>query len=1287
MGAALALASCAALTATAGAAAASPAKSQPAPVRILSPAEGAVVTSKRLVIRVRAHGSHLRVVVDGRDVSRRFGPGHGGVRTATLKRGRDFRLGANSLRVEVGRGSSRRRVSRHFEALVPADGRVRVKRLAPGADHAPIELRMRTSGKIARVRMWVNGRAVRSAIPRFADRRGFFARLGAFDGVRYGRNKVVAEVRYRDHRISRTRRVFDVSRRRPLTGAGPDRRTVPGRGVRLDGGWTRPTRPGAHLLYRWTVLGKPAGSKVGVAHSKSRRGFFRADVPGTYRLRLKVAEVGPGAVARGSSAAAEASASAAGAGEGNGEASGEAGGEPKGASTCPAPPGEATTPALPLVPLGEPMPANPLSPPACVTPTVEEHPPALPAAAATTADEVLVEVAPTKNPLGETLQTLAADGSIRLENHAPFPREGSFAHLLVLNEKTLLPEEGAWGKGNQGIGVGEAGSLAEKVERTGSRNIVIINGNGNGQSGQTAALQSAIAKAVTVLGGSLPSGAEGRASLLAQAAGSGEWSIVGAKGESGRTYQNLSGLAETSPPGVSEASLPGGLNGYLQIVTGSTYSFVSSEIVPIDTRAPGSTENQNVLEVGTQTFTSGYVPNGVLAVHLLVLPTDGEGGLTASGGQVTPLDQETYVIDKPYNQTNQGSWNSSEGRGEGVMGLAYSLERWRRYGPDDLIVLQTFGENGVANYTAPGASPNWVNDALIPHSDKGLFQWYGQPYVSPGSEGLAAALVKMWNPGYPTVAGQVGALTGSVGHDLVANFGGAANSDNNGGYAVTRLSMIATNHPADPELNYVKGSGPDTGGPTAAATGQLVGTLTRTHQAQWTVQAASPNPALGSSSLWQLAFKAPTAWPDSGTPAFTAAMTYIAKQLWPDEEITNVRAAYISKESAIESVFARDLERVPFKEGLGFKEPEFLALREQLETEVLDIIRVKKIFAEWKEILSVASFSGYVDVEGIGREIEANAIANANDRNSTTSIDPNAILSESLYIGADLLGPETGGISEGVAVAAGVFGLVDAISPNDSDDVAPGPDPSVIRDRAGQLATDVVNRFDLTANSLEHLNAIFMADWGKLSAAAEAARGPWAFGTEVRDAVKQALAVSTATAFYEAMLPVSYQMWVIAPYVTDTNGTGPNRPANDYQCIHYRTAIEGNQIQKPFSGEPSGAMSWVNYRPWEAPGSTTFPAQPYTQNYTVRALKSWNDPLTLHFQDGINENEGSAGVTVEEWGANPPQQMVNQLFQPISPNEADVQLPKSLGIDKVEFYGRYSGGGGWSRVICAEYQG
>jgi hypothetical protein len=1165
--------------------------------------------------------------------------------------------------------------SRHAPGRASSTGpRVRVKRLV-GPDRAPIELRMRTRGKVVRARVWVNGRRARGALSRFADRRGVTARLGAYDGVRYGRNRLVAVIRYRGHRVSHYRRAFHVSRRRPLTGAGPDRKTVPGRAVRLDGSWSKPTRKGGRLRYRWTVVKRPAGSKAGVAHSGSRRGLLRADVPGTYRLRLTVAEVGAGAAARRD---ARATASAAGAEEAGGKE------EANGPSGCVAPDGESTP--LPLLPVGEPMPANPLSPPACVKPTTEASPPALPGAAPSAADEMRVTVAPTENPLGETVQTLAADGSIRLENQNPFPREGSFAHLLVLNEKSLQPEAGAWGPGNQGIGVGEAAKLPEKVEATGSQNIVIINGNGISQSGSTAALQEAIAKAVTVLGGSLPSG-ESRASLLAQAAGSGDWSVVGAKGESGRTFQNLSGLTEASPPGVSEGSLPGGLNGYLQIVTGSAYSFVAAEIVPVDTRAPGSTENQNVFEVGGQTFTSAYVPNGELAVHLLVLPTDGSGGLSGSGGEVTPLDQETYVIDHAYNQTNQGYWNAGEQKGEGVMGLAYTLERWRKYGPDDLIVMQTFGENGVANYTAPGASPNWVNDGLIPQSNKGLFEWHEQPYVSSGTGGQAAALVKMWNPGYPTVAGQVGALTGMVGHDLVANFGGADNSDNDNGYAVTRLTMIADNHPADPELNYVKGSGPNTGGPTATATGQLVGMLTRSHQAQWTVQTASPNPALGSSALWQLAFKPPTAWPDSGTPQFTAAMRFIAKHLWPNEEITNVRAAYVSKKSAIESGTVREIEKIAFEPGLGFGEAEFLALRAQLATEVGDVVRVKNIVADWRRILTESEFSGYVDVGKIGTEIESNAIQNANDRNTTTELDPTAILSESLYIGADLLGPETGGVSEGVAVAAGVLGLVDAIVPQEGDAVAPGPNPEAIRDRASQLSSDVVERFDIASVALEHLTDIFISDWGKLSTAAEDARGPWAFGTKAQEDVKQSLAISTASAFYEAMLPISYRQWVIAPYVTVTNGTGPNRPGNDYQCIHYRSAFEGNQIQKPFSGEPSGGLAWVNYRPWEAPGSTTYPAQPYTQNYTVRALKSWNDPLTMREVNGINENEGSAGLTIEEWGDNPPAEMINDLFKAISPNEADVLLPKYLGMNKVEFYGRYGGGLNWARVICAEYGG
>lgn len=1239
----------------------------PAPTRveILSPSEGQRAQGGAVRVRVRVSTSRgFAATVDGRDVTRRFGPARDGVRTAVLTRGRDFATGRNRVTVAAGRGSARTAASAGFVAQRRESRLLSLTDRLQRSKRTPLRVRLAVRKGASAVTLRLNGRRIPLDLD--AGRRVQRVALGADDGLRYGRNRLVAVAhRDADGTTDRETRVVSVGRATPLVGAGPHRTTRPGRAVVLDGRSTKAPRRGARLLYRWRIVEKPAGSKAGVVRSTSPVARLRPDLPGTYRLRLVAA-----AAPRGTT--------------GDGAPRPRARRAQSGL-TCLAPPSSSTplerpdggaseplarpsqsTPPTPLSPAPGTGGFSPLSPPACVRPTGDPTPPLLPLEARPLAavDEVTVTTLATLDPMGWPIQTIDARGNARVGPQTFFHNTSGWAKLLVLDQQSLRPVDNTdprtgWGSGEQLISASQASTLPSKVAKVDDEKIVVITGMGVANAGiDVNATSTALAKAVATLGGVMPSTTRQQTAMR-----SGSWSVIGTPRSPTRTVTNLDGLTQADPRG-SGGSLPGSLNGYMQVVTNDAFSYVSPEYVPIDTKATGSTNNQSVFSVGGRTYTSAYLGSGKLGLHVLVLSTD------APGAQLTPLDHQTFTLDDPYDTTYQA----------GTKAAAAMLQKWRSSTANALIVMQTFGEDGVAPWTAPGASASWLNDALLSPTDHGLDQWRGQPYVSAKSAAdLAAKNDKLWNPGYPTVAGQVGNLTGQVGHDLVANFG-AKNPD----FEITRLTMIANNQPYDPSENYVDGW-------AAPKEGRVVGTLTRSPQGQLELQASAPVDTFGGSSLWEEAFAAPTPWLMSTTPRQRAAMAYIADMLWPGQGVTDVRTQYVEKQSDTWSDIAGPyrLGLIEYHDGLGFDRPTFDALKRQVGIEMTDVDIVVKAIGNWQAILGSSSVSGYVNLERVASTAAAQAIEDSKKRSkASASVDPLEIISEATYVAADLLGfPEATAeikMAETIGTFASVFGFADSVFPHDESGERPeGPDISMIYAKADDLGAAIMGRFRDTGDSLDHLGDIYVSDWGKLQKAADAAQGPWAYGTIARSQMEQSLTVSAARETYQALLPITYQQWVVAPWQTISNPSGPQPPGQRYACIDYRPAYESNGTVHPFGGDSAGSMLLMNYRGSGAPASTTPPAVPYSVGYTLRALKSKANPLELQKVD-LNDN-GAYGITIEHSGSNPDGTMIDNLFAPLNPGDRPY-APTSLGMGKTEFYAEYDQGApSWKRMICAQY--
>jgi hypothetical protein len=1249
----LAFVLCVATTLAGAAATALAAKPKPGAhpkVVILAPHREARVAGKTLRVRVRASATTgLHATVSGIDVTRRFHRA-GGMLEATLRRGRDFRSGENTLAVAVGKGRVLP-VTAPFVAVSRDKGLLKVSKIGAHG-RRPLGIEIRSAAPLERLRVAIDGHRYPIGSPE-GQRRWTIA-IGASDGAHYGRNTVeVLAEREGSPRFDQEKVHFKIGRGAPLAGAGPDLTTRTGRAVTLRGGSTKAgSRKGA-LIYRWEIVQRPPGSHARIANGTSRNARLLPDLPGPYKVRLTAARVSKATAAREDGAKASASAV-------------ETAAKPTCLEAAPTPltPAKASsTPSYEPDGSGPFLPLNPLESPPCVTPIGEPTTPALPleATKAMSVDETVLTSLPTESPMGWPIETLAGDGSTRVGRQV-FPKQSGWVRMLVLGQKTLTPVKPFqdWPKGEKVFQLNEGPTLLKAIEKaagetSGEKEIFVLTGMGIEQPNPPLSAEEDLAKAISLLG--IP---EPEPNDRGEIVESGNWSVIGTPHQPGRGFSNLHGLGEQPVEGLP-GTLPGSLNGRMQNVLTDAYSYVTGEAIPFDTKAAGSSSTVNVIEVGGAKATSTPIVPGALGLHIAVYDIGNANGLPTLAANYTD------TIDNPFIVTNY----------QGVEAAAKQLEQWRVNGENYLIVMQTVGEEGVGPNTAPWRSKNWVNDALIPVNQRGLLEWHNQAYLKAKNEAeLAEKQDLRWNPGYPTVAGQVGDLTGEVGHDLVSIFGGG-----NPQVEVSRLTMLAENHPESVESSYVNGysEGP----------GRLTGILVRNARGGLQVENASAIPLPTSNSFRELAFSGGASgggWKNSTGKENEAALAYFAKELWPSEDFKTPREAYVSKANDPWTNLIHSVEKeVKFEPGKGFEKKTFREVKEDLETEMNDLAIVQKAIGNWKDLLTEKGVQSFVNAERIGAGLVELVERDAKLKSKAEGeVDVEGIISESLYIASDLAGfgedTEFLKIPEIVSVVAGGFGVAEAATPEGPEE-AEGPNSNLIRAKGTAIGAAIVKRFNHMKETLGQFEAIFASSWPKLQKARIEAKGPWSWGHEVEKELTATLATSTERAIDEALLPMAYTQWVVSPYFTKFDPAGPQVPGNGYECIHFKNALEQNLLH-PFKDEPAGALSTAVYRPFEPPGSTENPAQPYTQPYTIRALKSEADPLEV-FKEQWSDTEDL--IEVHGSGKNPPASLINPLFKPLNSGETEPSFPVNLGINKTAFYAGYGEGPTeWKRMICAQ---
>ena len=264
------------------------AASSPGLTRVESPRADQVIGNGRaqVVIRSRAGLGALRVSVDGRNIKRHLRRS-GGAYRAQLRLGRGLHYGVNYLLVSTRGSADFDRVPFIVARRVP--DLLSLRDLDVGGREAPVRVEVR-AGRHTTLRAWVNGHRVDHAF--HPQGRAYVGRLGADDGVRPGRNRLVV-LAHRAHRSGRSA-VHDVEsttfRHRPgrvIAGAGRDRVVDAGDLVELRGS---ALGAGGDRDYRWSVANAPrdAGDDALLEDAETATPEFVATTPGRYHVRTNV---------------------------------------------------------------------------------------------------------------------------------------------------------------------------------------------------------------------------------------------------------------------------------------------------------------------------------------------------------------------------------------------------------------------------------------------------------------------------------------------------------------------------------------------------------------------------------------------------------------------------------------------------------------------------------------------------------------------------------------------------------------------------------------------------------------------------------------------------------------------------------------------------------------------------------------------------------------------------------------------------------------------------------------
>jgi hypothetical protein len=1257
--------------------------------RIVKPRAGALVVKPhgKLKVKVAAtgKGSRPHAEIDGQPLATRFHRA-GKEWTAALPVTK-LTTGGHSLETLNAHGSATSRffVARRAQGAVKFDWHTGWRKR--GAKLIVVKTKKPLSKDAGYPKVFLNGNRVDKNVTYDALGHGFVGGFGPNVGLRYGRNHVRVEVLLENGAFASTKRSFVVHRDRPLAGAGPDRRISVGDPVTLDG---RSTQISSQLLpltpapkatasaaatasdlpfdtlepvpaeFEWKVINGPPGPEPVIEEGETEEPIFIPEIPGTYEIEELVKPEGGG-------------------------------------------------------PTG--------------------------------IDTVTVESAQTTSPMGIPIQTITSAGGIQI-GETEYKRTSPGVKMLVLESSELKPfaDPGAWNGAEQTFTPqpngewestenGQKHQLVGEVKAITKQQTVILTGQGVALSGSalSKSLVSHLEEAIKTIGGTIAHTAQtpqGAAELE-----NGQWSVVGwptlteghAQQDYGIAQEPLpTGTTTDFPKFPTNAGTSGSLNGFMQRFSNNTYDFVSPEFLSLNTKwtaSPGETPSptQNTIAVGTRHYSSAPIPNGSIAMQVLVL----------DGSEPTKvLENSTFTILSSSCQTVYGAG--------GIESLDQALHDWATEGPaqgspagSNIVIAQDFGHQ--AGECWPGGNdPDWVQDAIPSVSGNGS-GWVGSNFPSKRSE-----VLPMWNNanvhGFGSVAGNFGLFAGTVAHDMVANYRRPFWDDElkkriNRDYG--GLTLVASTNLYQRSSAYFQGQGESTtaANPTVQSTdnGTVTGVLRRNEQSQWELQssatlagAATENGkvmAFEQAGLLELMFSKSTPWPCSvehpapckGTPKeIESALRYFVKLIEPESSAASPRDLYPAEYASGKFSTTAALHAYPpVREQTILGGGEFSkALYETMQSgepegiwkgivgEVEDLSYVSKGVAQLRNLFERGKGST-VAISQAGTKVieQVNAAYDKLKKEDKEEEMNGAIAGSFLDMVSYLvdIGVAASGNPEAIPVVAPTIGALGAMIDvgDDAADIysiygesSGGEVPNnteAIRGKLSNLSGEIEERYIHIAEAMGHFGAIFVDDPEKLRLAGAhfAPGGIWALPELKESMLQQAMVIAVQRSAFETTLPMAFVQWVTSPRHTEKNGGAALEMPETWTYYCHNTHGGGSRNpwptppwkkKKPKKGEvsPTWSMEQLGWTGGGPTAGTNMTPQNST-NYDVRGLKSSLNDMRVERTEteGIGV-EGEPGVGHSGEMASP--KLMQSIFAAPS-NRGFTLTPEGLGVSKEEIFG------------------
>jgi hypothetical protein len=623
------------------------------------------------------------------------------------------------------------------------------------------------------------------------------------------------------------------------------------------------------------------------------------------------------------------------------------------------------------------------------------------------------------------------------------------AQLVALDRSTLTPVSGPLA--NKTYGPGSLGEIRDDLVTLGPDTIVILS-----------SAPSPIPELVSAIG--VPAKKSGD---------SWNWNWVTSKANGGR------------------------MQGYLVRSNEGNYTFESYDRVDFDTQAAGTTESQNVIQIGEETFTQRFA-----------------GGIRDGGGfQVVVLDARTLEGSSHWYETDHSDKTALIGQLTAMRQTLHDANHPADGNDRQLVFIASLGMPAVqyyrrSNITTPDDEVNSALSQLVDEVEQ--------------LGGTRSGFYKMLDP----------ALYG------------------NHGYSYTLFS-VGNSGPGHGEEELGTGISGTGAGPLNTA--PLSGTLARTSpnygfelQGSLRVgpEAAGVDPSRATSELMHIAFQPPTKWPESGNDGRANAIAWVGLnsplkadyprgQYWTRPYL-NGQFDYSGWSDISSQIQKLDYKQATEQEQKRFTAADLDWAKTQLAQEIGWLQATHRYLDSLATPFAQGILESWAQLQAVAADVNSKVKASS-DAEARATVG-------ALFNFFGNLAEEVPFVGKAVHVANDVYDLVMELT-----EINGKPAEEDFASTVGKVGVDLAKRLSAAQGVLtRQLPNIIAADYGKLKkvgacASQDQANCPfdvddWQYTSDDQQAAARALLQGANAWAYSEVMPAKYTLYRLAPWWRESVG-------------------------------------------------------------------------------------------------------------------------------------------------------